>query len=472
MKKYLLNLINVLSNIFFPMAGFAYASRILGPEGIGKAQFVLTFAQYFILIAALGIPTYGVIEVARAVGDKNRLSRLFSELLLINLLTTALLLVVYLITISVFGWFHEDFTLFLIGGGLILIGFTSIDWFYTGSEQFKFLAFRSVVIKTISLIALIVFVKTPDDLLIYLIINALTILSTNIWYLLNLNGSITIRFRYLDLKKHIPALLVLFSTTLTISIYTVVDTLLLGFLTDSRAVGFYTAAIKINKILIPVIASLGMVLIPRIAQSIASQDENSFKRLIDNSFAFICLLGIPVSTGLLVFAPEIIAVFSGPGFTEAIPAMQISASLAFIIGLGHLFGLQLLIPGGYQKQYLMATIFGVVTSLVLNILLIGTFREKGAAVAIVMGEIAVSSASWYYVRRKFLLTFNWMLVFRAILSSLLFFPVASVLRNFDIIPVIRLLIALGVCSGIYFSTQAFVFKEKYMRDLYKLRAEH
>lgn len=467
MKKYLHNLVYVLSNILFPIAGFAYASRILGPEGIGKAQFVLTFAQYFILIAALGIPTYGVIEVAKAAGDKKRLGKLFSELIIINLLTTVLMLVVYLIAISVFGWFQEDFTLYLIGAGLILIGFTSIDWFYVGSEQFRFLSIRSIVVKSISLIALFAFVRTRNDLLIYLIINALTVLSTNIWYLFNLSGKVSVRLNNLELRKHLPALMILFSTTLTISIYTVVDTLLLGFLADDRAVGLYTAAIKINKMLIPVIASLGMVLIPRIARSITNQEEDSFRSLTSNSFAFIVLLGMPLSAGLLVYAPEIIVVFSGAGFADAIPAMQISASLAFIIGLGHLFGLQLLIPGGFQKQYLIATIFGVVTSLFLNILLIGSFREKGAAVAIVMGEIAVSAVSWYFVRRKFSLTFNWMLVLKTVITCLLFIPVAMIVRNLDINPVLRLAFAVAACSGIYFFTLAYIFKEQYIRNLFK-----
>ncbi|TSA32153.1 MAG: hypothetical protein D4R64_16640, partial [Porphyromonadaceae bacterium] len=309
MKKYLSNLTYVLSNILFTIAGFAWATRILGPVLIGKAQFVLTFAQYFILIAALGIPIYGVVEVAKAVGDKNRLSKLFSELVLINLLTTGFMLLCYLVIISVFGRFQEDFTLFLIGGGLVLISFTTIEWFYTGSEQFRFLAIRSIVIKSASLVALIVFVRTVDDLLIYLIINVLTILSTNIWYLFNLRGKITFWFRNLDLKRHIPALLVLFSTTLTISFYTVVDVLLVGFLADDREVGLYSAAIKLNKMVIPIIGSLATVLIPGISRSIVDQDNSSLNKLMDSSFAFICLLGIPVSAGLLIFAPEIMHVF-------------------------------------------------------------------------------------------------------------------------------------------------------------------
>jgi len=469
MKKYLSNLTYVLSNILFTIAGFAWATRILGPVLIGKAQFVLTFAQYFILIAALGIPIYGVVEVAKAVGDKNRLSKLFSELVLINLLTTGFMLLCYLVIISVFGRFQEDFTLFLIGGGLVLISFTTIEWFYTGSEQFRFLAIRSIVIKSASLVALIVFVRTVDDLLIYLIINVLTILSTNIWYLFNLRGKITFWFRNLDLKRHIPALLVLFSTTLTISFYTVVDVLLVGFLADDREVGLYSAAIKLNKMVIPIIGSLATVLIPGISRSIAGQDNSSLNKLMDSSFAFICLLGIPVSAGLLIFAPEIMHVFTGPGYADAIPAMQISASLAFILGLGNLFGLQLLIPGGFRKQYLIATLFGVVISLGLNFLLIGPFGHTGAAIAMMTTEVAVTLVSWYFVRKKFLITFNWMLVMQAIGTCLFFLPVAWLLRTWDTIPLIRLLVAVGICAGLYFSIQILVLRERHILEIIKWR---
>jgi len=467
MRKYLANLIYVLSNILFTVAGFAWSTRILGPELIGKAQFVLTFAQYFVLIAALGIPIYGVVEVAKVVGDREKLSKLFSELVLINLITTGTMLLFYLVTISVVGRFQEDYTLFLIGGGLVFISFSTIEWFYTGSEQFRFLAIRSVVIKSASLVALFLFVRTVDDLLIYLLINVLTVVATNIWYLLNLRGQVTLWFRNLDLKRHLPALLLIFSTTLTISVYTVVDVLLVGFLADDEAVGLYTTAVKLNKMLIPIIFSLATVLIPGISRTIADKDTISLMKLMDRSFAFICLLGIPVSAGLLVFAPEFLYVFTGPQYSGAIPAMQITASLSFILGLGNLFGLQLLIPGGFRKQYLIATLFGVGISLVLNIILIGPFRETGAAVAMMAAETAVTLVTWYYVRKNFTLSFNWMLALKSIGTCLLFLPVAWILRSWDTTPLIRLIFAVGLCAGSYFIVQLFIFREKHINDLYK-----
>ncbi|MFA6127001.1 MAG: flippase [Bacteroidales bacterium] len=464
LSKYLYNLLFILSNILFPVVTFSWAARVLGPEGIGKVQVVLNFAQYFVLIAALGIPAYGMREVAKVVGDPTKLSRLFSELLVINLLTTFVLCTIYFIVISSIGWFQPDIHLYYLGGALVLSGFLTIDWFYTGSEQFRYLSLRSVIIKSISLVALILFVRTPHDLIIYLFINVLATITTNLWNLLNLPVKIKIRLRKLELRKHMPGLLILFGTTLVISMYTVMDILLLGFLTDNRSVGFYTAAIKISKIMIPLIASLGVVLIPKITRSLAEDDMKSLNTLTGQSFAFICLLGVPVSAGLLVFAPEIMLLFSGSGFTEAIPVMQMTSALALIIGLGHLFGLQLLVPGGYEKKYLYATILGMITSLVINLTLIPVIREKGAALAIVLSEAVVTGMAWYYVKKLLPLKFNWSLILNAVLACLVFIPVAILLRKLIPGPVLRLTLAVVVSAGFYFLIQIAVFREKHVRE--------
>ena len=465
MKKYLYNLIYVVANILFTVASFTYTNWILGPDLIGKAQFILTFAQYFCLIAALGIPIYGVVEVAKAAGNKERLSKLFSELVVINLIATLVMLVIYLLIISIFTTFHDDYSLYLIAGGLVFIGFTTIEWLYVGLEQFRFLAVRTLVIRSVYMVALVALVRSEADLLIYLILYSLSIFATNIWYLFNRPGKVRFWFRNLDLKKHIPALMLLFSTTLTISFYTIVDVLLVGFLAGKTEVGLYTAAIKLNKLVIPVIGSLATVLIPGISRSIADRNDGALKKLIDNSFAFICLLGIPVSAGMLVFAPEIMHVFTGPKFAEAIPAMQITAFLAFFIGLGNLFGLQLLIPGGFRKQYMIATLIGVVISLSLNFLLIGRYGHTGAAIAMMATEITVSAVCWYFVRKRYPINFNWMLVLQTIGICLLFVPVAWLLRSWDTIPLVRLIFAVAMCAGLYFAIQIFVLREKHILEI-------
>ena len=465
-KNFLHNILYILSNLLFPIISFSYSSRIIGPEGIGKVQFVITFAQYFVMVAALGIPAYGIREVAKARGDRNKLSKLFSELLVINIISSAVLLFAYLIIIFSVNWFYPDMTFYILSGVIVLSGFSVIDWFFIGMEQFHYLSIRSIVIKAVAIIALLLFVKSPHDLLVYFLITIFSLLGNNIWNLTNLKGQISFQLKKLELIKHLPVLFILFSTAITISIYTMVDTLFLGFLTDDRAVGFYTAAIRLTKIAIPLATSLGTVLIPGITQSIVSKDHGLLQKLTNQSFSFICLLAVPISFGLLLYAPEIITVFSGTKFIEAVPTMQIATPLVFFIGLGAIFGQQLLIPSGNERGYFVATILGMVTSVVLYLCLIPLFKDRGAAMATVVGEFMVSATAYYFVNRKMDLHFNWLLALKALLVSLLFIPIAFVLRGCIANVVVRLVSEIVCCAGGYFAIQLFVFKEKQLRMVY------
>lgn len=453
--------------MLFPLVTFAYVSRILGPEAYGKIQFIFTFAQYFVVVAAIGIPVYGIREIAKVRHDKALLSKLFSELLLINIITTLLLLTAYFGLIFTVDWFQDDQNLYLLGGLLVFAGFSTLDWFYNGVEQFRFLSIRSITIKTLSLIALFIFVRTRNDLVFYFLILIFSIIGNNIWNLIKIRKLITFRFKQLHLLHHLPVLFTLFGTLVSISIYTVLDIVLLGFLSDDISVGFYSAALKINKIAIPIVFALGTVLIPKITQSIENNDRLQLQTLINKSFSYIVILGIPISIGLFVFAPEFILALSGPEFASATITMQITAPLAIIIGLGHLFGFQLLIPSGLEKKYLMATIAGMLISVALNLLLISSLKDKGAAIAIMGGEITVTFISFYWVNKKMNIAIEWRLALKAILATLIFFPIAYFLRMYEMNTIIRLMLAISASTFFYFAIQFYLFKDVQLKRLYK-----
>lgn len=458
------NFIFLLSNILFPLISFSYASRILGPEAYGKIQFVLVFAQYFVLVAAMGIPIFGVREIAKVRHDKNLLSNKVSELLIINIISSALLMIVYIIVIISIGWFKEDFQLYLLGGLIVLTGFSTLDWFYNGVEQFHFLSIRSIVIKSLSLIALFLFVKTKGDFILYFIVVLFSILANNFWNLVKLRGHLTFKLANLNFRSHLPVLLTLLGTTLSISIYTVIDTLLLGFLADNTSVGYYTAALKISKIAIPIVTVLGVVLIPKITQSIANNDIPTLNKLANYSFSFICLIGIPIAAGLFLFASEFIISISGTEFSSAILTMKITAPIALLVGFGHLFGFQLLIPAGLEKKYLIATICGMVISIILNLILINGLKDKGTAIATLSGELVVSFIAFYYVYKKMNLSINWWAALQALIACIIFIPLAYLLRQYINDAIIRLIIAIPISAILYFFTQAFIFKNPLIKE--------
>lgn len=436
----------------------------MGPEAYGKIQFVLVFAQYFVLVAAMGIPIFGVREIAKLRHDKKLLSKSLSELLIINIVSSVLLLTVYLIIIFSFGWFQNDLQLYLLGGLIVLTGFSTLDWFYNGVEQFHFLSIRSITIKSLALAGLFIFVKSKEDLITYFLIVLFSILANNLWNLLKVRGLLNFKLKELNFKSHIPVLFTFLATTLSISIYTVVDTLLLGFLADNTSVGYYSAAVKINKIAIPIVTVLGVVLIPRITQSIANKDTKSLNSLINNSFSFICLIGIPIAFGLFLFAQEFIISISGIEFSSAILAMKITAPLALLIGFGHLFGFQLLIPAGLEKKYLIATICGMTISIILNLLLINSLKDKGTAIATLSGEFVVSFIAFYYVYKEMKISINWFSALRAITASIVFIPLTYFLRIYIDDTVLRLLIAIPSAALFYFLIQFYVFRNPLIKE--------
>src|ERR1700743_1819576 len=104
-KNYFYNLLLTLVNLLFPILSFPYASRVLGPGGIGKVQFIFSFTQYFALVAAIGIPIYGMKEIGRHRDDIHPRSKVFTELLTIFLLSSIALTAVYFAVIYTFPYF-------------------------------------------------------------------------------------------------------------------------------------------------------------------------------------------------------------------------------------------------------------------------------------------------------------------------------------------------------------------------------
>jgi O-antigen/teichoic acid export membrane protein len=465
--NYFYNLALTLINLLFPIISFPYASRILGPYGIGKVQFIVTFAQYFALIAALGIPVYGIREIAKVRHDPDRLSQTFSELMVIYLASSFVLGSCYLLIIYLIPGFAQDRLFYLTASMIVFIGFSTIDWFYAGIEEFKIIAIRSTVIKVIAIILLFVFVKTPNDLFLYLLITLSTLLGNNLINIVAIWKKVKLVTKGLNLKIHRRPLLLVFSTTLASSMYTLFDVLMLGFLADEKAVGFYTAGVKITKVCIPLVTSLGIVLMPKIAAKIHNKSMDEFFSLIAKSYAFVVLISVPIGFGLYLLSREFILLFSGPQFLDSVGSMQILSVLPFIIGMGYLLGIQILTTSSKDKEMLICVCFGMAASLLLNVLLIPHYRQEGASVANVLSEVVVTCCYYYFVKIHYNIKFQLKPMLQALLSSLIFIPVVLLFRQ--LLPeahFLILLLSVGTNVLLYLVIQSFVFKNELILEIY------
>lgn len=459
-RNFLFNILLVVSNIVFPVLVFPYIARMLGPQGLGNAHFALQFSKYFVTIASLGIPIYGMREVAKVKNKKDKLNKLVSELLALNIITAIISTIVYAIVLYASGTLQQNADLFTIAALQVLLGFLAIDWLFAGLEDFKIITIRSLVIRIITVVFLVLFVKEESDVFPYLLISILSILSGHIWNLFYAFTKVNFSFSNLNLLHHLKPIFIIFLMNVCIAMYTIFDTVWVGFLSTAAAVGMYISAVKLSKIGIPIVSALGTVLLPRSARTFAANIQNPAH--LQTSFNFIVDLAIPIGVGIFLLAPELLYVFSGVAFADALPAMRLLSFLPLLIGLSNLFGMQILSASGNDKLVLKSVFVGMLVNITLNTLLVPTFAHNGAAFAIVVTEVIVTLITYYFAYKKFSIKFNVLRMRNDFILCLCFIPVVWICKTMFDIPSFIIIASLFLCALVYAVAQYVVLKNEFI----------
>lgn len=388
--NFIMNTMLTMSSFIFPLITFPYISRILLPEGTGKVALATSFISYFAMFAQLGIPTYGIRACAKIRDNKQELSRTVQELFIINLITSAITYVAFIITLVSVDkiWFEKE--LYIITSLSIVFNTIGMEWLYKALEQYTYITVRSILFKFIALIAMFILVKEQKDYVIY---GAISIFAASASGLLNF---INIR-KYIiwkpvgeyKIRRHLKAVFVFFAMSCATTIYTNLDTIMLGFMTNDTEVGYYNAAVKIKIILVSIVTSLGAVLLPRASYYIEHKMIDKFWEISSKALNFVCVCATPLMIYFILFARNGIFFLSGVSYEGSIVPMQFIMPTLLFIGLTNILGIQILIPLGKEKIVLYSEIAGAVVDLVLNALLIPVFASTGAAIGTLVAEIVV-----------------------------------------------------------------------------------
>jgi len=463
-KKYLYNLLLTLANIIFPILTFPYVSHVLGPKGVGEVQFTFTFAQYFGVIAGLGIPIYGFQQIARFKDDLQARSKAFSEMMIIYVAASLIMAVLYIGIIYLSPYFANDRDMYWAALPLVVMACTFIDWVYTGLEEFKAVALRSVLFKLLGLIFIYTFIKTGADSRYYLYVIVFSYIGNNLLNILLLRGKVFLTFSNLNLKQHIKPLLFIFATTITV-IMADTDTVLLGFITNHKIVGYYAAADKLSTISIPVVTSLSVVVMPKMVEFITKHDLAMAQQTLRKAFKFVVFLGVPIAVGIIVLTPQLISLFLGNQFYPSGNSLRLLSVLPLISGMLLFFQNLILIPAGKNSEMFKCTFWGLVMSLLLNFALIPFFQQMGASIANVLSEIAVVVFYFVVSRKYFSFTYPWQAILKALISSLFFFPIAWGVQQLALPTIYMLLVSVICCIAIYTMVQTLIFKNDLIHEV-------
>ncbi len=401
-SNFIFNLIKTLSGILFPIITFSYSSRILGVDGVGQVNFAKSVISYFSMFAMLGMSYYGTREAAKLRDDRDRLSRFTHEMLMINGCSTAIAYI-SLVIMMLFAVSLKDYTSLLVVNSfsIFLMGM-GMEWLYQGLEEYRYISLRAMAFQGIALVAMLLTVRDADDMIHYAIVS---VFASSGSYLLNFfNSRKYIDFHWYgnyEIRRHLRSLAWLFALAISIELYTVLDSTMLGFLKGDSAVGIYSAAIKINKMVNSLITSLGVVLIPRLSYYIGKGEYERFGSLIHKAYNYVFMFSVPACLGLFMLSDEIILLFCGDGFETAGFTMRLLTPIVLLIPFSVMTNQQALVPMGKEKLILISTCIGAATNLVLNFLLIPQYSENGAAIATVAAETVVAIICFINARRSF-----------------------------------------------------------------------
>jgi len=469
LKKNLVNnLILTSSTVLFPLITFPYVTHTLSVDSYGRISFIDAFTSYFLIFSAIGIPYYGVREISKIKDNAVAYSKLVTEL---GFLQFGLSILFSLVFLGLQFWIpslHNNLGLIKIACITIISSAFSIEWFFQGTENFGYITKRSLFIKVLNVICILLFVKAQNDYLIYYLITALTMLANALWnfiyFIRNFYHSFTIS---LNIKTHIKPLLILFSINVSVSIYTVLDTIILGLFTNTATVSLYSVPLRLVKMFWTVVSGVGVVMIPRIASLFSSGDEQAIAKLIQKSSSIIFLLTIPFSVFCLAFPKEILFVISGQKYFESINALRILSVAPLIIGFCNVLGTQFLMPVGQEKRILYATIAGLIVSLILNFLLIPYLKQIGSSIACIAAETTVCLYIFLSARKRIAIELDNLLLLQIILSLLISLMIGFVLKN-HLSSLILLLSAFCVYIGTFFILQYLWFKNEFVASIIAL----
>ena len=237
--NFVMNVILSMSSFIFPLITFPYVSRVLLPDGTGKVSFATSVITYFAMFAQLGIPTYGIRACAKVRDDRKKLSKTVQELFCINLLMTVVAYIAFGIALLTVPRLQQDKTLFVIISLTMIFNAIGMEWLYKALEQYTYITVRSIVFKFVALIAMFVFVRQKADYVVYGAITILASLASNIFNFINIHKYVDMEVsEKLQIKKHLKPVLVFFAMSCATTIYTHLDTVMLGFMKTDTDVGY------------------------------------------------------------------------------------------------------------------------------------------------------------------------------------------------------------------------------------------
>lgn len=471
-KNSIYNIMYKLVTAIYPLIAVTYVSHILMADNMGIVSYAQNIVSYFAVIAALGIPTYGIRETAIRAKNKEERSQLFWELFTINFISTTVSLIAYIFLIFNIGKFYDNLILYFVAGLQIFFNYFNVDWFYQGLEEYEYISKRSIVVKLLALIALPIFIHEKNDYIWYAMIYCMAIGGNNLFNIIRLRYHIQKPIYKLHLKKHLKPISTLLFVSIAVEIYAMIDTTMLGIFTTDTEVGCYSNAMKLIRMVSTTAAAIGAVLFPRLSVVFKNKDKEYFSNLVNTGLKIMLMITIPAMVGLIVCSEDIILLLFGSSFKDAIPMLQLLALMTPVIVCNTLLGGQVLVTTNQENKYVLTVVTASIVNVILNSLFIPKYGAPSAAIASLISECIDLILYLYFSKKYVKIKLSLSFIFSMIVPLILYIFISKIIISKICVNIfVSLCTNIVICVLIYFGigylmkNEAIIFSINKVKEL-------
>ncbi len=404
-KNYIYNFAFQLLVLITPIITAPYLSRVLGPSNLGIYSYVNSSGNIVFTLSLLGIYAYGNRQVAYVRDNKDDLTGTFWEIMLTRLILGTIGTVSYFVyaNISINAKLSWYFTLYY---PYVLAQFLDVSWVFVGLEDMKPAVMKNFFARIINVIGIFVFVRKRDDVWIYILLLAVTLLVANLSIYFQLKKYIgRPRVNKKNIWIHIKGSFILFLPQVASLFYLQVDKVMLKWLSGGTdQVSFYDQAEKIINIPLTLITVLSTVMMPRIANEFKKANKDKIQSLLLKSGQFTLFMSFPLMLGLFSVAERFVPWYLGKDFLPTAYGMMILCPIVLFNSLSGISGAQYFTAtdqiGILMKAYVPAAVINVIV----NAALIPHYGYKGAAIATVASSLISVIIQYYYLNKQVKLT--------------------------------------------------------------------
>lgn len=396
-KNFILNVGYQLLTYLLPLFSAGYTSRVLGTEGLGLYSYVTSVVAIFGMFCLLGISKYGNREIARVRDDPKTLAEKFSSIYTLQLLLTMFVLGIYILSVIFLPFEHR------IIYYIQIIHFFSVacdvTWFFFGLEQFRITLTRSFVVKLVSVILVVLLVKSPNDIWLYTLIMVLSSLFSQVVMLVLSRRYV--KFKVSSFKaalSHFKGCLILFIPVLAYNIYRIMDKTMIGAISTKTELAYYENAERLINVPIMIISALGTVMLPHMVHAMHNETED-YKKTIKFSMKLAMNIACFSALGLAVVGRDISVLIFGQAYEYCGFLIIPLATTVIASAWANVIRTQFLVPKGYDRIYVSSTIIGAGINLILNLIFIRRFGSSGACIGTILAEFSIAVYQTFFVRK-------------------------------------------------------------------------